>query len=77
MRLIVSILKPILPVFVWITSALASAWPSVSADDLGTPVLFVSRLECPARTFVNASRSALRLTAHDSGGRMARYALAV
>src|ERR1700693_6401863 len=48
--------------------ALPSVWPSVLVDDVGTPVSFISQLDTlPACAPVNASRSALRLTAHDSG----------
>ena len=47
---------------------LPSVWPSVLVDDVGTPVSFISQLDAlPTCAPVNASRSALRLTAHDSG----------
>ena len=48
--------------------ALPSVWPSVLVDDVGTPISFISQLDTlPACAPVNASRPALRLTAHDSG----------
>src|SRR6266481_1726351 len=48
--------------------ALPSVWPSVSVDDVGTPNRLISQLDIPpACAPVNASRTALRLAAHDSG----------
>jgi len=45
---------------------------------IGTLISKISRLNtCPACAPVNASRAALRLPAHDSGVRLARYAFHV